>query len=91
MNVLISEAMASGLPVITTRHSGLPEQVQDGVNGFLVPEGDYKALAEAIIKMIQHPELWSEFGRNGRKNVEENYNADILLDKQVQLYEELLR
>lgn len=90
MNVIISQAMATGLPVITTRHSGLPEQVQDGVSGFLVPEGDYHALAEKIIEMIEHPERWPEFGRNGLKHVEEKYNADLLIDRQVELYRTLI-
>src|SRR5207249_4169513 len=91
MNVSISQAMATGLPVITTRHSGLPEQVTDNVNGFLVTEGDYHALAEKIIEMIQHSERWAEMGRKGRARVEANYNSDRLLDRQVALYEEILQ
>jgi colanic acid/amylovoran biosynthesis glycosyltransferase len=90
MNVAISQALASGLPVITTRHSGLPDQVEDGKNGFLVPEGDYRALAEKIIELIQHPELWAGFGRAGRKIVEQRYNTDALLDKQIEWYRKIL-
>jgi len=55
MNVIVSQAVASGLPVITTVHSGLPEQVHDGESGFLVEEADYQALAEAIIAVAQAP------------------------------------
>ena len=82
--------MATGLPVIATRHSGLSEQVHDGVNGYLVPEGDYQLLAEAIIKMIQHPEIWPEMGQNGRDHVERNYNANTLLEKQIEMYVSLI-
>lgn len=90
MNVTISQAMASGLPVIATRHSGLPDQVHDGVNGFLVPEGDYQALAEKIIEMIQHPELWPAFGQAGRKIVEEKFNNEKIIQKQIDIYKEVL-
>ena len=90
MNVIISQAMATGLPVITTRHSGLPEQVQDGENGFLVPEGDYVALAERIIYMIEHPEVWGDFGRRAREIVTEKFNSDILIEKQIEIYQEIL-
>ena len=82
--------MASGLPVITTRHSGLPEQVKDRYNGFLVDEGDWQALAEKIVHMLEHPELWPEMGKNGRKHARENYNSNILIDKQVEYYQEIL-
>ena len=90
MNVAISQAMATGLPVIATRHSGLPDQVQDGMNGFLVPEGDYQVLAEAIIRMIQHPELWPEFGQNSRRIVEQKYNAEAVIEKQIEFYRSVL-
>ncbi len=91
MNVIISQALASGLPVITTRHSGLPDQVKDGQNGFLVNEGDYETLAEKIIFMIQHPELWAKFGEFGRSHVESNYNSNVLIEKQVGFYREVLK
>jgi len=90
MNISISQAMASGLPIITTRHSGLPEQVHDGVHGFVVEEGDYKALAEKILYMIEHPEIWLELGRNGRAHVEKNYNSNLTIEKQVHIYYKLI-
>jgi len=81
--------MATGLPVITTLHSGLPEQVIDGRNGFLVPESDYKTLADKIEILIQRPELWSELGRNGRIHVAKCYNSDIMIERQIDCYLEL--
>jgi len=88
MNVSISQALATGMPVITTKHSGLKEQVVDGYNGLLVDEGDWQALAEKIVYMIKHPELWPEFGKNGREHVQKNYNDSILIDKQIEYYQE---
>jgi len=90
MNTVISQALATGLPVITTQHSGLPDQVKDGKNGFLVPEGDYHALAEAIIRYLEHPELWDAMGEFGRKHVLENYDSKKLIDEQIKLYEDCL-
>ena len=90
MNVIISQALASGLPVITTRHSGLPDQVIDGKNGFLVQEGDYEALAERILYMINHPELWPDFGYFGRKHMEQAFNFKSLMEKQINMYEALV-
>ena len=90
MNVIISQALATGLPVITTRHSGLPEQVKDGYNGYLVQEGDFRALAERILYLIEHPELLDELGCNGRKVVEEKYNSKILIDEQIEIYKKII-
>lgn len=90
MNVVISQALATGLPVITTRHSGLPEQVQDGKNGLLVNEGDWKELAEKITYMIEHPEIWPEMGRNGRGHIALHYNSKTLIEKQIGFYKEVI-
>jgi len=90
MNVIISQALATGLPVITTKHSGLPEQVKDGHNGFLIEEGNYEALAEKILYMIEHPELWADLGKNGRDHVQKNYNSRDLIEKQIKFYNEII-
>lgn len=91
MNTVISQALATGLPVIATRHSGLPDQVLDGVNGFLVDEGDYQALADRIIYAMDHPEVLAEFGAAGRRHVLENYDANVLIGRQIEYYEQLAR
>ncbi len=90
MNVAISQALASGLPVIATRHSGFPEQVQDGVSGFLVNEGDVEALAERIVFLIQHSELWPAMGRRGREHVEKHYALSTSIDRQIAGYQKVL-
>ena len=58
----IVEALACGLPVLSTRHSGIPEVVQDGESGLLVPERDVNALAEKLEYLIEHPDLWPADG-----------------------------
>jgi colanic acid/amylovoran biosynthesis glycosyltransferase len=91
MNTVISQALAVGVPVITTRHSGLPEQVIDGTNGFLVEEGDYVALAERILTIAAHPELLPRLSTAGRQHVERHYNEAILIERQIEVYERLAR
>ena len=90
MNTVISQALATGLPVITTTHSGLPDQVIDGHNGYLVNEGDYEALAEKILYFIDHPELWGRMSLNCRSHVQENYNSEKLIDAQIQYYNKVI-
>jgi colanic acid/amylovoran biosynthesis glycosyltransferase len=90
MNTVISQAMATGLPVITTAHSGLPEQVIDGKNGAVVPEGDFEALADKLVFLIEHPELWPEYGRFARERAGENYDSKKLIEFQIEQYLRLL-
>jgi colanic acid/amylovoran biosynthesis glycosyltransferase len=89
INVL-KEAMAMGLPVISTYHGGIPELVEDGVSGFLVPERNVDALAEKLGYLIEHPKIWSTMGEAGRAYVEVNYNLNELNNRLVEIYEQLL-
>lgn len=88
--VSMMEAMAMGLPVVSTQHSGIPELVQNGISGFLVPERDVDGLAEKLSYLIEHPEVWPIMGRAGRTHVEEYYNNDKLGDRLVEIYHGLL-
>ena len=89
--VVLMEAQAMGLPVISTYHSGIPEVVIDGKSGFLVPEKDVDALAEKLEYLIEHPELWSEMGRYGREFVEKNYDIKKLNRRLVEIYQSLIQ
>lgn len=89
VNVL-KEAMAMGLPVISTYHGGIPELVEDGVTGFLVPERNAELLAEKLGILIKNPQLWLEMGASGRAYVEKHYNLHKLNDTLVELYQKIL-
>ncbi|BAB76901.1 glycosyltransferase [Anabaena sp. FACHB-709] len=86
----LKEAMAMGLPVISTRHGGIPELVTDGVSGFLVPERDAEAIAHKLTYLIEHPELWKKMGKAGRGRVEEKYDMNKLNDELVEIYQQML-
>ncbi|RUR81862.1 glycosyltransferase [Chlorogloeopsis fritschii PCC 9212] len=85
VNVL-KEAMAMGLPVVSTLHGGVPELVEDGVSGFLVPERDVDALAEKLGYLIEHSEIWPQMGKSGRAYVEKHYDIEKLNDELVEIY-----
>jgi colanic acid/amylovoran biosynthesis glycosyltransferase len=82
----LKEAMATGLPVVSTRHAGIPELVEDGVSGFLVPERDVDALASKLHFLIEHPEVWRAMGHAGRARVEKRHNIETLNDRLVDIY-----
>lgn len=72
--VSIMEAMAMGLPVISTRHSGIPELVVDGSSGRLVDEKDVPALSSAMEELASSPDLVGTMGSKGRMIIEQGYN-----------------
>lgn len=82
----LKEAMASGMPVVATRHGGIAELVEDGRAGFLVGERDVAALAERLAHLARHPERWGEMGREGRAKVEAEYDRRRLNEELEGLY-----
>ena len=88
--VSMMEAMATGMPVLSTRHSGIPELVDDGKSGFLVEERSVDELAEKLEQMIQRPELWPGMGLRGRAIVENLFNIATLNRDLVLTYRRLL-
>ena len=73
--VVLMEAMASQVPVLTTRIAGVPELVEDGVNGRLVPPGDVDAFTEALSKLLSDSDLRQTYGAAGRAKVVADYDA----------------
>jgi colanic acid/amylovoran biosynthesis glycosyltransferase len=86
--VVLMEAMAMGLPVVSTTHSGIPELVEDGESGLLAAERDVEALERAVRKLAGDPSSWAEMGAAGRKRVGEDYNLSKQLERLEGLYEQ---
>jgi colanic acid/amylovoran biosynthesis glycosyltransferase len=72
--VVLMEAMAAGVPVVATQIAGIPELVETGVNGLLVPPGDVESLAAAIGRLVEDAPLRAALGANGRAKVETEFN-----------------
>ncbi len=74
--VVLMEALSCGVPAVASDLSGIPELVEDGVSGLLVPPGDAAALASALIELERDPALRERFGRAGRAKVEREFDLD---------------
>lgn len=85
--VSLTEAAACGLPIVATRHSGIPEIVQDGVTGYLVDEHDVEAMADRMLALARDPARWAAFGRAGRALVEAKFDHQAATGR----YEHLVR
>jgi len=82
----VLEAMAAGLPVVTTRVGGVPEIIEDGVTGLLVPPKDPRALAEAISRVLRNPELAARIAHAGQEHVRSEFSFDRLIENLNRLY-----
>ena len=69
------EAMATGLPVFATEHGGIPEAIENGVSGVLVPERDDEALAETLLNAAQDPGLLSRIAQSGRRSSAKKFRS----------------
>ncbi len=85
------EAMACGTPVVATRAGGLPEMVDDGVNGILVAPEDGGALADSVCTLLENQELQVRMGRNARRLVEERFSVDAVTPKMIEAYSGAIR
>jgi len=83
------EAAACGLPLITTDVPGCREVVSDGVDGLLVPKGDSKALAQAIRRLQENPELARRLGAAARLKARSQFDEHIVIQRTLEVYAEL--
>jgi len=88
--IATKEAMACQLPVVITDLEVNTEWIENGENGFIVPQKDPKALAEKIIYLIEHEEMRMAFGEKGRRLVKEVFEYDEELKKVEDIYQQLI-
>lgn len=84
------EGMATGIPVVTSDHGGLPELVDTEETGIRVPARDPHALCEAVQTYLDRPELVSKVSKNGRERVEQEHHISKQVDKAERWYESIL-
>jgi len=87
----ILEAMAMSLPVVATAIRGCREEVVEGETGFLVPPRDSHSLAEQLLWILRHPDEARRMGQAGRRRAVENYDYRLVLSRQWEVYERLMR
>jgi len=87
----LKEAMAQGLPVIGTFHAGIPELIENGVSGLLVPEKNAPALAKKIAFLIKNPDLWKNMGIAARKKIKNKFSRERTNDALVEIFQNLLK
>ncbi len=84
------EAMACGLPVVATRHSGIPEAVTDGVEGRLLDEADPASLASAVGSLLEERTRYPEMAAAARRRVEQNFSVPSCIEKLETAYGEAI-
>jgi glycosyltransferase involved in cell wall biosynthesis len=87
----ILEALACGLPVVATSVGGIPEQVDHGKTGFLVPAGDAGGLAERVVSLFLQDSVRAHFGQEARRTAQTRFNLDDQVNAYLEWYEEILR
>src|SRR5262249_19545614 len=90
MPVSLMEAAACGVPVVTTAVGGIPELVQDGVTGLLVPAGNPELFASALERLLQDPGLRSRMSQAARERAEQMFSVKRQVDQLLALWSEIL-
>lgn len=85
-NVLL-EAMANGLPVVSTQLSGIPEVIEDGVTGLLVRSEDENSLAKAMARLLDEPQLREKLAQQARQRIEERFDIRTNIGRLIELLE----
>jgi len=88
--LVLIEAMAASLPVVSSRCDGVLDIVQEGKNGLLVPPHDSAALTQAVRSLVVDPELRSTMGKNSRKIAEHHFSTKRMMTELLQLYHQCL-
>jgi glycosyltransferase involved in cell wall biosynthesis len=88
--IVLTEALASGKPLVGSNVGGIPMQIREGWNGFLVEPGNEKQLAEKIKYLVENKEERKRMGRNSRRLAVEEFSWEIITEKYLKVYRELM-
>lgn len=90
LGTAVIDALALGKPVVATHAGGIPEIIRNGETGRLVASADPTALARGIIELLTNPERAKQMGRRGQEIVRENFSVDAMVDKNIEVYQQIL-
>ena len=85
------EAMASGLPVVSTEVGGVPEVVVNNATGLLAPAGDADRLASQVLRLVDNPDLRAKLGQAGRERALAHFSEDAMIEAYSMIYLEAAR
>ncbi|MBM3703350.1 MAG: glycosyltransferase family 4 protein, partial [Actinobacteria bacterium] len=88
--MVISEAMAVGIPVIATKVGGVPSMIRDGETGFLVDIGDIEGLAQRMSLLLEDETLRKEMGRKAREEARRRFHPNVIAEKTREVYQRIL-
>ena len=88
-SMAVLEAMATGLPVVASNCSSLPEQIDHGKGGYLCPIGDYHTFAKYIIRLAQDREVGVAMGEYNRARIETRFTEELMLEAYTELFERI--
>jgi len=89
--LVLQEAQAMGVPIISTYHNGIPEGVLENKSGKLVSERDSQSIMSAIQYFVENPEQIHQYGKNGREFIESEFDNKTIISKQKDIYFEAMR
>lgn len=86
----VMESLACGVPSLGYQIGGIPELIDNGVNGFVYPKGEWKQMAEGVVKLIDNPLLLAEFSANARSKAEVHYDEAKVAKQYAELYHSII-
>jgi len=84
------EALSSGVPVIGTSLGGLPEVVENGKSGFLLPLGDVEGMAKKALELLKNPDRLKQLKENARERAVKHFDSQLVIPKYEQFYQKIL-
>jgi glycosyltransferase involved in cell wall biosynthesis len=90
LGIILLQASASGLPIVATEVGGIPEAVANGDTGLLVPPGNPRKLAEAVVQLLDDPDLRKSMGSRGKRKVAYEFSVDRMVEGNLAVYREVL-
>ena len=90
LGVSLLQAAAAGVPIVATRVGGIPEIVENGINGYLIEAGNIQAITNRVINLLEDPKKSKSFGSCGRKKVESQFSIDTMVKRYLSVYRKVL-